>query len=52
MALAKTSVALTHATEVPANRLPKKAETSKAPQVGEERDGLVWDGTQWVPKES
>jgi hypothetical protein len=45
MAFLKRSVAVT---------TPKPAHTpnalSPAVSVGEERDGMVWDGTTWVPK--
>jgi hypothetical protein len=41
MAFTKTSIAF---------RPPKRVEAAPPPEVGEERDGKVWDGDGWVTK--
>ena len=43
MAFMKTGIAVT-----PTVVIDPKA---KGPEVGEEKDGLVWDGLSWVPRE-
>jgi hypothetical protein len=40
MAFKKTSISVT----------PPKQVDLPLPQIGEEKDGLVWDGEQWIPK--
>jgi hypothetical protein len=45
MAFLKRSVSVT----TPKPALASNA-LSPAVSVGEERDGMVWDGTTWVPK--
>jgi hypothetical protein len=41
MAFVKTSVAL---------RPPKPVDLTAPPEVGDIRDGKVWDGKKWVPE--
>ena len=46
MAFLKRSVSLT----TPKPALAPNALSLPVSVVGEERDGMVWDGTTWVPK--
>jgi hypothetical protein len=42
MAFSKTGVSVTVPRAVPISRTE--------PEIGEEKDGQVWDGLRWVPK--
>lgn len=47
MAHKKTGISVTPPVEVD----PKSIMDTAPPKVGDERDGMVWDGEEWIPKD-